>query len=369
MDACYVSVANNDAFLQKYESVFKEPKCEATLISLANYTLNNNQLSAKQIIERIQENTQNFKYVFIDSGGYQSKSGKLNQTNYKRHIKIYFNVLDLLPENWFIFSLDFPPDMHKSSIGITPDLSGKLTFETYSEIAKNYKQLKDRLIIVTHFASTAIFWNWFKIFDALKQDLVDFEYFATGMLTKNFRNPSIMPYYYGAKLFLKLHGIKPKKFHFLGTSSLNLLYPLFQDTEIEFKTFDAVIHTYTGQISTYYKNNTGKYIFDYLSVKKDSKFQLYAFIKELETHLQDVNLKNTIEQLLNNLNKRLPTELVELLTIIQLHVNLQKAKLLVANKVQKPKLDYNENLAEKYLNEIKTPEQLYKLMKYFDAIM
>ncbi|MEM4558282.1 MAG: hypothetical protein QW251_05770, partial [Desulfurococcaceae archaeon] len=237
-DYVFVSSRLDTKELEEYlfDSGYHKPK--ALLKTIASYTLDRKNTKVN-IAEIVEEASKVYDYVFFDSGGYQSKTGKLHKKNINRHIDAYYELLEVAKkyDNVYVFSLDFPPcrpdKFHPDAV--TPAESGKYTEETYTHIAK-YADRK-RTIIVAHFAHSEVFKGWYKIFEKLQDQLREFEYFATGVLTKH-KNSKYMSFYTGAKKFLELFDIYPKKFHFLGTAAPHLLYPLYNDTNIEVKTYD-----------------------------------------------------------------------------------------------------------------------------------
>ncbi len=368
----YISVSTSKTLVKLYNDYISFPKVEATLESLSNFTLSRNNVTLSAILDRLLSLQKTFKYIFIDSGGYQSKVGRLCKTNYKRHFDMYFKLVENLPNNMFIFSLDFPPCMaeYYHTDAIDPILSGELTFESYKLLAELDKNI-DRVIVVTHFASSKIIDSWYTIFNKLADKLQKFSYFATGMLNKNYTNPKVISYYNGAKLFLKLHNIKPKRFHFLGTATLSLIKPMYNDTELQTRTFDVTIKPYTGNLSLLRLRKDGLYEAFNVSFKDKSKYDIEYYVDLFSEYIDKSIMKKINESFSYYSKYRLNRDNVHYGFILQLHANLMKAYLLEQNKIyiSPIELGYNVEKEKELLNSIQTIDDFKKIIPYFDALL
>ena len=368
----YVSVSTPKSLAKLYRDYIKFPLPEATLESLSNFTLQRKNITVDAIIDRLLELQKTFKYIFIDSGGYQSKVGRLHKENYKLHFDIYFKLLEKLPDNMFIFSLDFPPCMPDKvhSCAIDAKTSGELTLESYkmlSELDKN----TDRVIVVTHFASSNILDAWYKVFNTNAEKFKKFKYFATGLLNANYTNPKVISYYHGAKLFLKLNGIIPERFHFLGTATLPLIKPMYEDTNLASKTFDVTIKPFTGNLSLLKQRADGLYETYNVSFKSKTKYQIEYYVDLFSEYIDKSIMKKINESFDYHSKTRLNKGNIHYGFILQLHANLMKGYLLEQNKIYISPLDlgYNKQKEEELINSINTLDDFKKIIHYFDQLL
>jgi hypothetical protein len=368
----YVSVSIPKSLAKLYKDCISFPLPEATLESLANFTLQRKNISVDAIIDKLLDLQKTFKYIFIDSGGYQSKVGRLHKGNYKEHFEIYFKLLENLPDNMFMFSLDFPPCMAEKfhADAIDYKASGELTMESYKLMAELNKNT-DRVIVVTHFASSNILDAWYKVFNMNADKLRKFKYFATGMLNANYTNPKVISYYHGAKLFLKLNGIIPERFHYLGTVTLPLIKPMYEDKTLESRTFDATIKPFTGNLSLLKQRSDGLYELYNASFKSKTKYQIEYYIDLFSDYIDKSLIKKINETLDYHAKGRLNRGNIHYGFILQLHANLMKGYLLKQNKIYISPLDlgYNKQKEEELINSINTLDDFKKIIHYFDQLL
>lgn len=351
-----------------FDNSYHKPK--ALLKTIASYTLDrkNSKINISEIVEQA---SKVYDYVFFDSGGYQSKTGKLHKKNINKHIDIYYELLEVAKkyENVYVFSLDFPPckpeKFHPDAI--TPEDSGKYTEETYTYIA-NYADRK-KTIIVVHYANSIVFKGWYKIFEKLQDKLREFEYFATGVLTKH-KNSRYMSFYTGAKKFLELFDTYPKKFHFLGTASPHLLYPLYNDNTVEVKTYDKTVTAYYMTISLPIRiKNSDKIKIKNIDVTSlDLVLFKHAFdiLKEYEPQIDYDYIYKTFVNKVNR--KRQDMELVYLIRKLDVLVMMLIGRWLKENRLI-VSLDYNLETEKSVLEEKMTYDKMLKILQqYFDTL-
>mgnify|MGYP001626207222 CR=1 FL=1 len=362
----FVPVTITKNYYDYYYDYIQLPKIEANLISLANYTLDKKNVNVDKILDSLLNLQKTYKFIYIDSGGYQSKVGRIHKQNYKLHLETYYKILENIPNNMFLFSMDFPPCMKEKwhADAIDPETSSILTTESYTTIANQFNT--KQVIIVTHFAETMVFEGWYALFDSLKEKLQKFEYFATGMLNRNYTNPKIISYYNAAKLFLRLHNIKPRRFHFLGTTNLSLIYPMYKDKDLISRSFDVTIKPFTGNLSLLRLRKDNKFEQFNVSFKNNSKHLINSYI-DLFPDTIDKKLKEEINNALSYSAKfRLDKQTIHIAYILQLHANMIKAQLLEQGKlyISPADLGYNVSMEETMLKTVKTKNDYYKIIPY-----
>lgn len=351
-----------------FDNGYHKPK--ALLKTIASYTLDrkNSKVNISEIVEQASKICD---YVFFDSGGYQSKTGKLHKKNINKHIDAYYELLEAIKkyENVYVFSLDFPPckpdKFHPDAI--TPDDSGKYTEETYTHIAK-YADRK-RTIIVTHYANSIVFKGWYKIFEKLQDQLREFEYFATGVLTKH-KNSKYMSFYTGAKKFLELFDIYPKKFHFLGTAAPHLLYPLYNDVSIEVKTYDKTVTAYYMTINLPLRiRNSDKIKIKNIDVTSLDLILFKNAFDILKEYEPEIDFDQIYKTFINKVNrKRQDSELVYLIRKLDVLIMMLIGKWLRENKLVVP-LDYNVETEKEVLESKMTYDKMFKILQqYYDHL-
>lgn len=368
----YIFVSSRLDTKELYEYLFDNSyhRPKALLKTIASYTLDRKK-SRVNIAEIVEEAAKVYDYIFFDSGGYQSKTGKLHKKNINKHIDAYYELLEVAKkyENVYVFSLDFPPckpdKFHADAI--TPEESGKYTEETYTHIAK-YADRK-RTIIVAHFAHSEVFKGWYRIFEKLQDQLKEFEYFATGVLTKH-KNSRYMSFYTGAKKFLELFDIYPKKFHFLGTAAPHLLYPLYNDNSVEVKTYDKTVTAYYMTINIPIKVRNSNKIkiktVDVTSLDFVLFKSAFEILKEYEPEIDFDRIYKTFIEKLNR--KRQTAEIVDLVRKLDVLIMMLIGKWLAENRLI-VSLDYNIETEKAVLESKMTYDKMLKILQqYFDRL-
>lgn len=369
-DYVFVSSRLDDKELSDYlfDSGYYKPK--ALLKTIASYTLDRKN-SRVNIADIVDQASKLYDYIFFDSGGYQSKTGKLHKKNINKHIDTYYKLLEIVKkyDNVYVFSLDFPPcrpDKFHSD-AITPEESSKYTEETYTHIA-NYAD-RQKTIIVAHYAHSIVFKGWYNIFEKLQDKLREFEYFATGILTKH-KNSKYMSFYTGAKKFLELFDIYPKKFHFLGTATPHLLYPLYNDDTVEIKTYDKTVTAYYMTISLPIRIRNSDKIkiknIDVTSLDLILFKNAFDVLKEYEPQIDYDYIYKTFVNKVNR--KRQDMELVYLIRKLDVLIMMLIGQWLKENRLV-VSLDYNLETEKSVLEEKMTYDKMLKILqRYFDNL-
>lgn len=340
---------------------------KALLKTIASYTIErkNINIKPKELLDSIIDK---YNFIILDSGGYQSKTGRLNKTNIKKHIDFYYEILDLLNndkyKNIYLFSLDFPPcQPHKAHAdSITPKESGIYTNETYKHIAKYGN--KDRTIIIAHFANSIVFNGWYDLFAKLQDDLRKFKYFATGVLIKH-KNTPVITYYTAAKKFLELFDIYPKYFHFLGTASLNLLKPLYEDNTLLDRSFDRITTGHKLQLNIPVKVNNNKIKLINVDIKSNNAVLIKHACEILKEYNYDCS---KLDILFNTINPiRQERKLIRVLQELDIFISMLISIWFKENRLLVTNLDYNITSEKKYKEKKLSKDELYNIIKlYFD---